>query len=115
MTIASKPALSRSAFWSRLDVKSAPYLYIAPFFLLFALVGLFPLLYTAFVSVHKWGLITGNGGFVGLKNYSDVLGQPRFWQAMKTAAITCGTEDSTKMLNVLPIACQKRGWPSTSE
>ena len=82
MTIASKPALSRSAFWSRLDVKSAPYLYIAPFFLLFALVGLFPLLYTAFVSVHKWGLITGNGGFVGLKNYSDVLGQPRFWQAM---------------------------------
>ena len=82
MTVASKPALSRSAFWSRLDVKSAPYLYIAPFFLLFALVGLFPLLYTAFVSVHKWGLITGNGGFVGLKNYSDVLGQPRFWQAM---------------------------------
>ncbi|MBK7822510.1 MAG: sugar ABC transporter permease [Tessaracoccus sp.] len=43
---------------------------------------MFPLLYTAFVSVHQWGLITGNKGFVGLKNYTDVLNQPRFWQGM---------------------------------
>ena len=84
MSVAPKPSpsLARSAFWSRLDVKSAPYLYIAPFFLLFALVGMFPLLYTAFVSVHEWGLITGNKGFVGLENFTDVLNQPRFWQAM---------------------------------
>lgn len=77
-----RPGFDRRAFLSRLDVKSAPYLYIAPFFLLFALVGLFPLLYTAFVSVHKWGLVTGNQGFIGLQNYSDVLDQPRFWQGM---------------------------------
>ena len=84
MSVAPKPSpsLARSAFWSRLDVKSAPYLYIAPFFLLFALVGMFPLLYTAFVSVHEWGLITGNKGFVGLENFTDVMNQPRFWQAM---------------------------------
>ncbi|MDF1489146.1 carbohydrate ABC transporter permease [Tessaracoccus caeni] len=81
----SPPPVSSSgrAFWSKLDVKSAPYLYIAPFFILFALVGLFPLLYTAFVSVHKWGLITGNQGFIGLKNFQDVLSQPRFWQGMR--------------------------------
>jgi cellobiose transport system permease protein len=66
----------------RWDVKSAPYLYIAPFFLLFALVGLFPLLYTAWVSVHEWGLLTGNQGFIGLENYAVVLEQHRFWQAM---------------------------------
>lgn len=84
MSVAPKPAssLARAAFWNRLDVRSAPYLYIAPFFLLFALVGLFPLLYTAFVSVHEWGLITGNKGFIGLKNYVDVTQQPRFWQGM---------------------------------
>jgi cellobiose transport system permease protein len=66
----------------RWDVKSAPYLYIAPFFLLFALVGLFPLLYTAWVSVHEWGLLTGNQGFIGFENYAVVLEQHRFWQAM---------------------------------
>ena len=31
------------------DQKLSPYLYISPFFILFALVGLFPLVYTAFV------------------------------------------------------------------
>lgn len=67
---------------SRLDLKTAPYLYIAPFFLLFGLVGLFPLVYTAFVSVHKWGLITGNKGFIGFDNYAYVLGADRFWQGM---------------------------------
>ncbi|MFT3887982.1 MAG: sugar ABC transporter permease [Arachnia sp.] len=88
MSVAQKSAptptsSSLSTLLSRWDVKSAPYIYVAPFFLLFALVGLFPLLYTAFVSVHEWGLITGNKGFVGLKNFSDVLGQPRFWQGMR--------------------------------
>ena len=82
MTIASKPALSRSAFWSRLDVKSAPYLYIAPFFLLFALVGLFPLLYTGWVALNKWSLVRGNQGFIGLGNFQYVLAQPRFWDGV---------------------------------
>lgn len=68
---------------SRWDVKASPYLYVAPFFLLFAVVGLFPLGYTAWVSVHKWGLLTGDQGFVGLDNYVTVLGQDRFWQALR--------------------------------
>lgn len=68
---------------NRWDVKSAPYLYIAPFFLLFLLVGMFPLIYTAFVSVHSWGLVSGNKGFVGLENYAQVLSQDRFWQALR--------------------------------
>ncbi|MEA5053459.1 MAG: sugar ABC transporter permease [Propionicimonas sp.] len=67
---------------SRWDVKSAPYLYIAPFFLLFALVGLFPLIYTAFVSLHDYDLLLGNNGFVGLENYGYVLTAERFWKAL---------------------------------
>ncbi|MEO6117297.1 MAG: sugar ABC transporter permease, partial [Pseudolysinimonas sp.] len=51
---------------ARWDVKASPYLYISPFFILFAVVGLFPLLYTAYVSVHQWHLIGGEGDFVGL-------------------------------------------------
>lgn len=67
----------------RLDVKLSPYLYIAPFFLLFALVGLFPLIYTAYVSTHDWHLIGGQGEFVGFQNYTDVLAQPRFGTALR--------------------------------
>ncbi|OJV59775.1 MAG: ABC transporter permease [Cellulomonas sp. 73-145] len=67
----------------RWDVKVSPYLYISPFFVLFAITGLFPLLYTAVVSLHKWNLLTGEGPFVGLKNYVDVLHQPFFWKALR--------------------------------
>ncbi len=64
-------------------MKLSPYLFISPFFLLFLLVGLFPLAYTAFVSVHDWGLISGQGAFVGFQNYADVLAQPRFMTALR--------------------------------
>lgn len=66
-----------------LDVKVSPYLFISPFFLLFLLVGLFPLAYTAVVSVNEWGLIAGRGEFVGFQNYIDVLGQTNFWKATR--------------------------------
>lgn len=56
----------------------SPYLYISPFFILFALVGLFALLYTFWVSLHQWSLIGGQGRFVGLDNYTHVLAQEQF-------------------------------------
>src|SRR6478609_8356584 len=67
---------------SRWDVKVSPYLYISPFFLLFALTGLFPLLYTGWVSLHNWNLIGGQGKFIGFDNFGFVLGQPYFWNAV---------------------------------
>ncbi|MFI6427428.1 carbohydrate ABC transporter permease [Promicromonospora sp. NPDC050880] len=66
----------------RWDVKLSPYLYISPFFVLFAVTGLFPLAYTAYVSVHDWSLLGGQGDFVGLQNFSDVLAQPTFWKSL---------------------------------
>ncbi|WP_251150383.1 sugar ABC transporter permease [Cellulosimicrobium sp. Marseille-Q4280] len=68
---------------SRWDVKVSPYLYISPFFVLFAITGLFPLVYTAVVSVYDWNLLGGQGDFVGLQNYSDVLAQPTFWKSLR--------------------------------
>ena len=67
---------------SRWDVRSAPYLYIAPFFILFGVVGLFPLLYTGWVALNRWSLVTGNQGFIGLGNFSYVIAQPRFADAV---------------------------------
>ena len=61
---------------TRLDEKGAPYAYVSPFFILFGVVGLFPLLYTAWVSLHKWSLIGGQGDFVGLKNYRTCSRSP---------------------------------------
>jgi cellobiose transport system permease protein len=68
---------------SRWDFRFSPYLYISPFFVVFALVGLVPLLYTAWVSVHDWNLIGGQGDFVGFENFATVLAQPYFWTSLR--------------------------------
>ena len=68
---------------SRWDVKVSPYLYISPFFILFAITGLFPLLYTGYVSMHEWSLIGGEGDFVGFDNFAFVLNQPKFWVSLR--------------------------------
>jgi cellobiose transport system permease protein len=70
-----RPWRERRAAW---DARLAPYLYISPFFLVFAVVGAFPLAYTAYVSVHDWSLLGGKGDFVGLQNYRDVWANPYF-------------------------------------
>ena len=78
----------RIAFGQRLshwDFKISPYLYVSPFFILFGLTGLFPILYTAYVSVYDWHIIGGQGDFVGLGNFQWVLGQDRFWIAMRNS------------------------------
>ncbi|MDR2255190.1 MAG: sugar ABC transporter permease [Arthrobacter sp.] len=73
---------------SRLDTKASPYLYVAPFFILFGLVGLFPLVYTFFVSLFNWKLLKGQGDFVGFDNYVKVLGDEYFWNSLfNTASI----------------------------
>lgn len=60
----------------------APYILIAPFFLLFIIFGLFPLLYTGWVSLHDWHLINGDNGFVGRDNFSLLLADPNFYNAL---------------------------------
>ncbi len=72
----------RQRVW-RWEAKSAPYLYIAPFFIVFAVVGLFPLLYTAYVSSRDYSLVSGDLGPAGWDNFSFVLSQPRFRIALR--------------------------------
>jgi cellobiose transport system permease protein len=61
-----------------MDHRFSPYLYVAPFFVLFLGVGMFPLAYTAYVSVHDWSLLGGQGDYVGLDNFREVLANPYF-------------------------------------
>lgn len=67
---------------SRADVRYSPYLYIAPFFVLFGLIGLFPLLFTAYTSLFDWELLDDTGTFIGLQNYVDLWSDKQFWQTL---------------------------------
>jgi cellobiose transport system permease protein len=66
---------------SRWDTRYSPYLLVAPFFLLFAAFGLYPLVRTFWVSLHDWSLL-GTHSWVGLDNYGRLFGDPYFWNAV---------------------------------
>ena len=89
---------------NRWDFKLSPYLYISPFFILFAITGLFPLLYTAYVSMHEWSLIGGEGAFVGFENFQFVLGQQKFWVSMRNTFSIFAFSSIPQILAALAIA-----------
>ncbi|WP_374935786.1 carbohydrate ABC transporter permease [Microbacterium sp. CJ77] len=68
---------------SRWDLKLSPYLYISPFFIMFAIVGLFPIAFTAVISLQEWDLVRNSGTFVGLEQYVWILNDPKFWTALR--------------------------------
>jgi cellobiose transport system permease protein len=75
--------LSFSQRLSKWDLKISPYLYISPFFIMFAIVGLFPIVYTAVISFQEWDLVRNTGTFVGFDQYIWILTQPHFWTALR--------------------------------
>ncbi len=81
----SPPRRSRLTWRQRLsvaDVTWSPYLYIAPFFVLFGVFGLFPLLYTSYLSLFDRDLLDVESTFVGFENYATLLADPQFWNAL---------------------------------
>jgi cellobiose transport system permease protein len=59
----------------------APYAYIAPFFVIFIIFGLFPLVFTFYVSLFDWNPI-GEQTFVGLANFERLFQDSRFWNSV---------------------------------
>jgi cellobiose transport system permease protein len=67
----------------RWDMRYSPYLFIAPFFVLFGVFGLFPLLFNAVVSLRTWKLDDPSAnGWAGLDNYRRLLTDSDWWNAL---------------------------------
>ena len=68
----------------RFDTKASPYAYIAPFFLVFAAFGLFPLIYTGWLSLHQVELTaaTGPSGSASTTTRGSVDDE-FFWKALR--------------------------------
>jgi cellobiose transport system permease protein len=66
---------------NRFDIKGVPYLLVSPYYLLFAVFGLFPLGYTLWVSLHDWEL-AGDQTWRGLGNYVELVSDEAFWNSV---------------------------------
>ncbi|MGW0553822.1 carbohydrate ABC transporter permease [Streptomyces sp. NPDC002926] len=83
LTASAKPVSPRPSAAHRTWRTLSPYAYIAPFFTLFAAFGLFPLIYTAFVSLYRVELQTpGEMEWRGFGNYTALLDDEIFWTAL---------------------------------
>jgi cellobiose transport system permease protein len=73
----------RRELWREIVKNRWAYVFISPFYILFFLFSFFPVLFSIYLSFHKWkGL--GPMEFVGLKNYTHLFGPGGkvFWQSI---------------------------------
>jgi lactose/L-arabinose transport system permease protein len=64
----------------------SPFLFISPFFVLFAIFNVYPIAFSFWLSLHDWpGL--GAMDFVGLANYVELSHDSIFWNSMLNAAL----------------------------
>lgn len=82
----------------------APYIFISPFFILFAVFGIFPIGYSILMSLFNWKL-TGPVGFIGLENYINVLTvDPYFLKSIGNTVILLITGSLLQHFIALPLA-----------
>ncbi|HEU4703261.1 MAG TPA: sugar ABC transporter permease [Conexibacter sp.] len=78
---AAAPRRARGGWWRRHQRRLAPYLFVAPFFVLFCAFFVGPLLFAAWLSLHDW---SGFGAlqWAGTDNYRRMLHDPELGHAI---------------------------------
>lgn len=73
---------NKKPFWTEKNrSRGTAYLFISPFFILFAIFGIYPILFTFYLSLFKWNAL-GPMDFNGLTNFQFVLEDPMFWTSL---------------------------------
>ena len=80
-----QPSLGIGRLRTWLGGSFAPYLYIAPFFIVFIAFGLYPLLYALRLSFTSWHG-AGEPQYIGFENYTFLLGNDYFWNSLRNSA-----------------------------
>ena len=65
---------------------SWPFIFIAPFFIIYGIFNLFPILFSFYISLTKW---KGYGPmeFIGLNNYIALLGDKAFYRSVINSVV----------------------------
>jgi ABC-type sugar transport system permease subunit len=92
MAIAQGISLSRQAprqnWWKRNRRKLAPYIFISPFYIIFAVFGLYPIAYSLWLSFFK-GFGFDKKTFFGLGNYIHLFQDQRYYTAVYNTTFFC--------------------------
>ncbi len=68
------------------------YLFLSPTLLIFSVFVLFPVIFSLYLSFHKWNMFSNEKSFLGLQNYARIVTSAEFWTVLKhTLVYTIGT------------------------
>lgn len=90
----------------RLSPTWAPYVFISPFFLLFAVFGFFPLAFSLYLAFQTWEPTSGLSAmqFVGFDNFVFSLGDEWFWKSLKNTGWLALASGLPQHLVAIPLA-----------
>lgn len=78
--------MKKKSFLKTLKTYRVAYAYIAPFYILFAIFGLFPMVSGFLLSFFRWDGL-GKMHFLGLGNYINLFKDALFWKALSNTLI----------------------------
>jgi cellobiose transport system permease protein len=67
--------------WHEIVKNRAVYAFISPFFILFAIFGMFPVFFSFYLAFHSWNGL-GAMEFTGLDNFAYLLTDQNFWRSI---------------------------------
>ena len=90
----------------RLSPRWAPYVFISPFLVLFAVFGVFPLLFSLYLAFQSWEPTSGLNAmdYVGLANFAFALEDEWFWKSLKNTAWLAIATGVPQHLVAIPLA-----------
>lgn len=91
----------------RLSRAWTPYLLLGPFVLLFAVFGVFPLLFSLWLAFQSWEPTSGLAAmqFVGLENFAFALQDEWFWKSLGNTGWLALASGVPQHLVAIPLAC----------
>lgn len=93
-------------WWSQNQRRCAPYIFISPFYILFLIFGLFPIVLSFYLSFNSWRLVGGldTMKWVGLENYRFLISDPWFWQSLWNTFVLLIISGLPQHVIALPLA-----------
>ena len=90
----------------RLSPEWTPYVLLSPFLVLFAVFGVFPLLFSLYLAFQSWEPTNGLASmqFVGLENFVFSLQDEWFWKSLKNTAWLALASGVPQHLVAIPLA-----------
>ncbi|RZI96640.1 MAG: sugar ABC transporter permease, partial [Rubrivivax sp.] len=90
----------------RIPASWTPYVLVSPFLILFAVFGLFPLLFSAWLAFQSWEPTSGieSMKFVGLDNFVFALTDGWFWKSLRNTLWLAFVSGAPQHLVALPLA-----------